>query len=460
MPSGVYDRTSFKGLTFHDAVPRFQSGEDTPRAYLERCLVAIAERDGVVRAFVVLNEAGARASADAATARYKAGRALSAIDGMPIGIKDLIETIDMPTQMGCGAFVGNFPKRDSIMVRSLRDAGAVIIGKTVTAELGMAHPGPTTNPFDPQRSPGGSSSGSAAAVAANMIPAAIGTQVGGSIIRPASYCGNIALKPTQGAINRGERQSLSQSTAGVHANSFADMWSVAMEIAKRAGGDPGAPGLFGPDNAPAPIKPARLIVMETEGWADLDAASLAAFEALLGRLKAAGVAILRRRDHPLIEGFERALAQAKAITADICAFEQRAGLQHLAETAADRVSPRLFTRLQHGTKVDLETYRARLLERDELRRRLASLAPLADGLIALSSPGPAPVWLGDQPGQPLTPRPTGDISFNAGTSALGCPAVNVPLLAVEGMPVGVQIIGQWHEDARAAAIAAWVAGVA
>jgi Asp-tRNA(Asn)/Glu-tRNA(Gln) amidotransferase A subunit family amidase len=460
MSCGSYDRASFKGLSFHDAVPRFLAGQDNPRAYLERCLDSIAAKDGVVRAFVVLNETGARASADASAARYKAGRALSAIDGMPIGIKDLIETADMPTQMGCGAFTGNFPKRDSIMVRALRDAGAVIIGKTVTAELGMAHPGPTTNPFDPRRTPGGSSSGSAAAVGASMIPAAIGTQVGGSIIRPASYCGNVALKPTQGAINRGERQSLSQSTAGVHANSFEDMWAVAIEIARRAGGDPGAPGLFGPLSAPTPIKPARLIVMETEGWADLDAPSLAAFEGLLAKLRAAGVEILRRGDHPLIEGFERALAQGKAITADICAFEQRAGLQHLAETAADRVSPRLFTRLQHGTKVDLETYRARLLERDELRRRLVSLAPLADGLIALSSPGPAPVWLGDQPGQPIAPRPTGDISFNAGTSALGCPAVTVPLLAVEGMPVGVQIIGQWHEDARATAIAAWVAGVA
>ncbi|MFN8891182.1 MAG: amidase, partial [Alphaproteobacteria bacterium] len=373
MSSGSYDRASFKGLTFHDAVPRFLAGQDTPRAYLERCLEAIAAKDGVVRAFVVLNEAGARAAANASSARYKAGRALSAIDGMPIGIKDLIETIDMPTQMGCGAFAGNFPKRDSIMVRALRDAGAIIIGKTVTAELGMAHPGPTTNPFDPRRTPGGSSSGSAAAVAANMVPAAIGTQVGGSIIRPASYCGNIAIKPTQGAINRGERQSLSQSTAGVHANSFADMWAVAIEIARRAGGDPGAPGLFGPASVPAPIKPARLIVMETEGWADLDAASIAAFEGLLEKLRAAGVEIWRRADHPLIEGFERALSHAKAITADICAFEQRAGLQHLAETAADRVSPRLFTRLQHGTKVDLETYRARLLQRDELRRRLASL---------------------------------------------------------------------------------------
>ena len=146
MSSGSYNRASFKGLNFHDAVPRFLAGQDTPRAYLERCLDTIAAKDGVVRAFVVLNEAGARSAADASAARYKAGRAISAIDGMPIGIKDLIETADMPTQMGCGAFAGNFPKRDSIMVRALRDAGAVIIGKTVTAELGMAHPGPTTNP--------------------------------------------------------------------------------------------------------------------------------------------------------------------------------------------------------------------------------------------------------------------------------------------------------------------------
>ena len=113
MSSGSYDRASFKGLTFHDAVAGFQSGQDTPRAYLERCLAAIAERDGVVRAFVVLNEAGARAAADAATARYKAGRALSPIDGMPIGIKDLIETRDMPTEMGSAFYKGNRPGRDS-----------------------------------------------------------------------------------------------------------------------------------------------------------------------------------------------------------------------------------------------------------------------------------------------------------------------------------------------------------
>src|SRR5690606_32954987 len=155
-------------------------------------------------------------------------------------------------------------------VRALRDAGAVILGKCVTTELGGAHPGPTTNPFDARRTPGGSSSGSAAAVGACMVPVAIGTQVGGSVIRPASYCANWALKPTFGALNRGERLGYSQSVIGVHAGSPVDMWSVAHEIALRAGGDPGHPGLFGPAAVPAVVKPQRLILMETVGWKELD----------------------------------------------------------------------------------------------------------------------------------------------------------------------------------------------
>ncbi|MDP1964479.1 MAG: amidase, partial [Reyranella sp.] len=229
----------YKPLTFHDATPRFADGSDTPRAYLERCLETIAAREPVVKAFTAINEAGARAAADASAARWTAGKPLSLIDGMPVAIKDLLETRDMPTQMGCAAFKGNFPRRDNAAVWALRQAGAVILAKTVTAELGGSHPGPTTNPFDPDRTPGGSSSGSAAAVGARMVPAAIGTQVGGSIIRPAAYCGNFALKPTQGGLNRGERQATSMSTHGPHAGCLEDMWQVAIEIANRAGGDRG-----------------------------------------------------------------------------------------------------------------------------------------------------------------------------------------------------------------------------
>src|SRR5499426_1906776 len=249
MSNTTYDPRTFKALTFHDAVAGFKSGADTPRAYLERCLETIEKRDHVVKAFVALNPAGARAAADASTARWKDGRPLSAIDGMPIGIKDLLETKDMPTQMGCEAFRGNFPKRDNAAVWALRQAGAVIVAKTTTAELGGSHPPATTNPFEPSRTAGGSSSGSAAAIAARMLPAAIGTQVGGSIIRPAAYCGNFALKPTQGGINRGERLATSQSTHGPHAGCLEDVWQVAIEIAQRCGGDRGCPGLFGP---PAP----------------------------------------------------------------------------------------------------------------------------------------------------------------------------------------------------------------
>jgi Asp-tRNA(Asn)/Glu-tRNA(Gln) amidotransferase A subunit family amidase len=124
---------------------------------------------------------------------------------------------------------GIITRRDSAIVRALRDAGAVILGKTETTEMGGAFPGPTTNPFDPGRTPGGSSSGSAAAIGACMVPAAIGTQVGGSLIRPASYCANCGLKPTMGALHRGERQGHSQSHVGVHAGSLTDMWRVAME---------------------------------------------------------------------------------------------------------------------------------------------------------------------------------------------------------------------------------------
>src|SRR6185437_4014552 len=131
-----YDPKAFSPLTFHTHLAAFEAGSDTPRAYLERCLETISAREGVVRAWVVLNESAARTQADASTGRWRTGRPLSQIDGMPIGIKDLLETKDMPTQLGCASFAGNFPKRDNAAVWALREAGSVILGKTVTSELG------------------------------------------------------------------------------------------------------------------------------------------------------------------------------------------------------------------------------------------------------------------------------------------------------------------------------------
>jgi len=451
-----YDPREFQALTFHDAAVRFRDGTDNPRAYLERCLATIAEREPVVKAFVVLNEAGARAAADESATRWKQGRPLSPIDGLPIAIKDLLETKDMPTQMGCEACRDNFPRRDNTAVWALRQAGAVVLGKTVTAELGGSHPGPTTNPFDPACTPGGSSSGSAAAVAARMVPAAIGTQVGGSIIRPAAYCGNVALKPTQGGINRGERQATSMSTHGVHAGCIEDMWQIAIEIAARCGGDRGAVGLIGPNTPPQPVKPERLIVIESQGWAALDEPSKSAFEALLANMRRAGITLLRRTDHPWIEAFERSIADASRIGGMITAWENRWYQRALIDQHPNGVSARALAVIERAEAMRPDDYRALLADRAAAQQRHAALAPLADAIVMLSCPGPAPQWAGDIPGKPLAPRPTGDSVFNMPSSMLFAPAVTMPLLSVAGMPVGAQLVGQQHDDARITASARWL----
>ncbi len=447
--------SDFNPLTFHDAAKRFADGSDTPRAYLERCLETVAAREPVVKAFTAINEAGARDAADASAARWKAGKPLSAIDGMPLAIKDLLETKDMPTQMGCEAFKGNFPKRDNAAVWALRQAGAVILAKAVTAELGGSHPGPTTNPFDATRTPGGSSSGSAAAVGANMVPAAIGTQVGGSIIRPAAYCGNFALKPTQGGINRGERQATSQSTHGPHANALQDMWQVAIEIARRAGGDRGEVGLMGPSTLPAAVKPNRLVVLETEGWVEVDDATKTAFDGVLKQLRDAGVELIRRKDHPWVEALEKSIANGRAICGGVTGWENRWGQRGIVDNNPAGVSERAKATLAKAEAMTLDDYRMALLARENAQRMHATLAPLADAAITLACPGPAPQWSGDVPGQPLAPRPTGDFVFNAPSSMLFAPVVTVPLMSVGGMPVGLQLMGQKHEDARMTGLARW-----
>ena len=451
-----YDPRAFEALTYHSATASFRNGKDTPRDYLERCLETIVAREPIVKAFVVRNDANARIAADASSARWQAGAPLSAIDGMPIAIKDLLETKDMPTEMGCDAYRGNATQRDNAAVWALREAGAIILGKTVTAELGGTHPGPTANPFDPACTPGGSSSGSAAAVAARMVPAALGTQVGGSIIRPAAYCGNIALKPTQGAINRGERQTTSMSTTGVHAGCIEDIWQVAMEIARRAGGDPGKPGLFGPATPPIAVKPQTLIMLESAGWAKLDNATRNAFEALLEALARAGITLLRRKDHVWIEALEQCIVNAADIANSITAWENRWYQAALVERYPQRVSERLKATVIKAIAMTPEDYRALLLQRATAQQCHQTLAPLADGIIMLSCPGPAPLWAGDAPGQPLARRPTGDSVFNTPSSMLHAPCVTVPLLGVDGMPVGVQLMGQQHEDARMTAMARWL----
>ena len=451
-----YRCNQFKALTYFDAVHDFQSFKSTPRKYLEKCLEQIAIKEHEVKAFVTLKIETARQQADESTQRWMEGRQLSLIDGMPIGIKDLIETFDMPTQMGCEAYNGYSPGNDNALVWALREAGCIVIGKTVTAELGGAHPGPTKNPFDLTRTPGGSSSGSAAAVAAGMVPVAIGSQVGGSIIRPAGYCGNFALKPSQGGLHRGERQTTSMSTHGPHAGSIEDMWQVAIEIAKRTGGDPGYLGLHGPPTPPQSIKPKSLIFLETEGWVSVDDKTKGAFAQFLETCEKNKITICKRKSSMPVEELEAKIHNASEIANSITSWENRWGYRNLINKTPEKVSERLKNTLKKAETMTPETYQHFILQRAYIRQAHKMCAPSADAIVTLSCPGPAPKWSGDTDGGALVARPTGDPVFNFASSLMGAPCVTIPMLSVNSLPVGIQIITQPEEDARATSYARWI----
>ena len=236
--------------TYVSLAQDLRSGKITPRAYLEDCLDRIAKNDPRIGAFVILNAEGARKAADASSERWKAGKPLSPIDGMPIAVKDVIETADMPTGQGSPMWEGTSTRRNSAAVRALREAGGVIIGKTTTTEFAASHPWhKTQNPHDGTRTPGGSSSGSAAAVGAGMVPTELGTQVVGSILRPSSFCGAVGYKPSVGGVNRsGSYDHFSQSCQGGIGATVADVWGLITAITARAGGDPGYVGVSGTVN--------------------------------------------------------------------------------------------------------------------------------------------------------------------------------------------------------------------
>ncbi len=451
-----YSCDQFEALTYFDATPDFEFGTNTPRDYLEKCIEQIANKEQDVKAFVTLNLETARQLADESSRRWKNARQLSLIDGMPVGIKDLLETFDMPTQMGCEAYNGYAPGNDNALVWALRQAGCIIIGKTVTAELGGAHPGPTKNPFDLTRTPGGSSSGSAAAVAAGMVPVAIGSQVGGSIIRPAGYCGNFALKPSQGGLHRGERQTTSMSTHGPHAGSIEDMWQVAIEIAKRTGGDPGYLGLQGPPTPPQPIKPTSLIFLETEGWTSVDDETKEAFMQFLETCEKNKITIFKRKSSMLVEELELKINNASEIANSITSWENRWGYRNLINKTPEKVSERLKNTLKKAEAMTPEIYQRFILQRAYIRQAHKMCAPVADAIITLSCPGPAPKWSGDTDGRALVARPTGDPVFNFASSLMGAPCVTIPMLSIDNLPVGIQIITQREEDAKATSYAHWI----
>ena len=443
----TYDPKTVTLLSFSDAVPSFTDGSDTPRAYLERCIEIVEAREPAVKAFVTLNLDGARKAADASTERYRAGRPLSALDGMPVGIKDVHETEDMPMQVGSPIFEGWSSGWDGACVYALRKAGAAIVGKTVTTEFAFATPGPTRNPWDTTRTPGGSSSGSGAAVGARMIPAATGSQVRGSILRPAAYCGAYTLKASYGAINSlgGFPSAPSLIHVGFITGTLADMWITSHCVSHIAGGDPGHPSLAGPPTLPRPEKPMRLIRLDTAGWAATTEETKAAFDEYLGVLAEAGIEIACRSDDPEIEAYERDLVTLRDVIALMLTYEGRWPLAMYADRDWELLSPRVQERVVAGRELTPEDYAQALEWCVAFRARHEAFADRADGLITLNQVDPAPAGM-----------PVGDMVYGEPSSVVGCPALNLPLLSVGGMPLGIQLMGYFREDRRIVANAHWL----
>lgn len=445
---GTYDPKAVKLLSWHNHVPQFLDGSDTPRDYLERCLETIEAREPEVRAFVATDVTVARKAADKATTRYKAGNPLSVVDGMPIVIKDLYEVKGMPTELGSPAMKGYGGDKDCAHARVLRDGGAAILAKTVTTEFGAADPGPTRNPFDVTRTAGGSSSGTSAAVGAAMVPAGTGSQVRGSILRPASWSANYAIKPTFGALNRlgGHSMSPSQSVLGVQAGTLEDCWATAYYISSTAGGDPGHPGLYGEPTLGAAKRPKRLIRLDTLGWANTEDETKAQYEDFLGALSDQDVEIISRRDDPDIEALEQALTTILDFLRPMFAWEMQWAGKVQRDKGEHLISQEILGRIARGEAMTIEDYRNALTAREALCAAFARVKGKADAYVTLTALGPPPVGM-----------PVGDPVYGDVSSCLFAPAWTLPLLVDRGLPMGIQLLGHMHQDYDLALMGRWMA---
>jgi len=436
-------------VSFVRASAAIRDGRSTPRAFLEQCLAAVRQYDKSIHAFVTLDVRGAREAADAATRRYKSGKPLSRIDGCPIAVKDIIATADMPTQMNSPIYKGWRPKADAACVAALRRAGAVILGKTVTTEFAIGKSGPARNPFDTTRTPGGSSSGSAAAVACAMVPAALGTQTQGSVIRPAAYCGVVGFKPTHGALHTGGIHLLSATSdhLGVIAASVSDAWQVASQISL-GGGSPGVGFLAGAaDGDPTPHQPRKLIRLYTRGWTEIEAGTRAAFDALIDRVKARGIDVTSRDDDAEVAELETQLERELDGHLDLVAYEMRWPFEeYLARYGPKTLGPKIRELIDRGREMTPAHYESLLATRHRLQRAAAAVLARCDGFITLACSGPAPKGLAY----------TGSRTFPSYASWLGLPAFSLPLLLVDDLPVGVQLIGRAGADSTLCSSVRWM----
>jgi len=432
-------------LTAAELAPQLASGEVRAAELVEACLARIAERDGDIEAWAYLDPDHARDQAKRLDGHRQAGRPIGPLHGLPVGIKDIFDTADMPTENGTVLHRGRQPTADATTVSLLRQAGALILGKTVTTECAVMHPGKTRNPHNKAHTPGGSSSGSAAAVAAGMVPLALGTQTNGSIIRPASYCGIFGLKPTHGLIPRTGvlAESRFLDTIGVFGRSVADVALVGETLMRFDPRDPDtkprpAPPLSAASAEPPPLKPVVAFV-KTPIWDKVEDDAKEAFAELADALGD------QCDEVPLPNVFAGAWDWLRKIMcADIA--KNFAGFY---ERGRDQLSDSLRTVIEDGQKVLAVDYSAAMDWRDVLNAGLDEIFARYDAILTPATTGEAPLGL----------EATGDPAFCTLWSFCGTPAVSVPLLVgANGLPIGVQLVGPPGDDARLLRTASWLVG--
>jgi amidase len=410
--------TSLNELTATEIVAAIEAGETTCEAVVRACLEHIAVREPQVQAWQYLDHEQAIAQA---VALDKSGRR-GPLFGVPFGIKDIIDTADMPTEYGSPIYKGNQPKNEAACVSLGRKAGGLLMGKTVTTEFANRYPGKTRNPFDPARTPGGSSSGSAAAVGSHMVPLAIGTQTTGSTIRPASFCGVFGYRPTWGDLRcSGVREAAgSLDTLGLLARSIDDI-ALYRDV------------LLGvqPQSVPAHTGALRVGFCRTHVWPQVEPHTQQLLEGAAQKLARAGVQV---HDVELPAHFERLTAAHLAISS----FEFSRNFTYEIENHWDKISTMLReNRLKSGLECSFERYSEARAVAAQCRRDFASVVENYDVLLTASAPGEAPVGL----------NTTGNASNCLIWTSLHVPSITMPVFkGPHGLPVGAQIIGKANGD--------------
>jgi Asp-tRNA(Asn)/Glu-tRNA(Gln) amidotransferase A subunit family amidase len=437
------DLTNLQWLSASDAARLIRDGVISSEQLVRACLDRVADIDAEVRAWAFLDADHAVAQARGADEARLSGQAIGSLHGVPVGIKDIIDTADMPTENGSVLHAGRTPSRDAAVVAMLRAAGAVIMGKTVTTEFATRAPGKTRNPHSSAHTPGGSSSGSAAAVAAGMVPLALGSQTTGSTIRPASFCGVYGFKPTHGLIPRHGMFRLSRTLdhVGLFARAIEDLALLMEELTGYDERDPDsrvrARVPYRAVAAEEPPLPPMLAFVRTSRWDEVAPDAKAAFGELVDLLgdRVEGVDLSAADEafewHRLISGAEIA-----------------ANLRREWEVGRDRLSALLRERIERGREVRAVDYLGARARLPELAESFAELfAQRYDAILTPAAAGTAPVGL----------HSTGDPAFCTLWTLCGLPALSVPLMqGANGLPLGVQLVGPRHGDGRLLRTARWL----